>query len=295
MEQVRLILSSCKRGAWLNDIVRIIEDFDSSLEGKEVTLILPKDIDPDKLEPFHIVLLACFLEHLHRLSCSNVKILTQNKGLIDVMREKLKMHKYYTNEASSHEDSEDSTILNLWKVIDSKTYEYSLSITKYFNNNFFNGLDTSGLTSALNEVYANIADHSQSNGNAFSYIWYDTNKNKIYVAACDFGLGIATTLKKSNRVYKNDQEALIDSLNIGVTAKSTKGNKGMGLDNILSTITEDDIFKIVSNKALLACWGNKNNIKTYPLDFEFKGTLIYFELSTKSFPLKDMEDEVMIN
>ncbi len=170
----------------------------------------------------------------------------------------------------------------------------SLSIGKYFSNNYFKDLDTSGLISALNEVYANIADHSQSRGNAFSYISYNPSKEKIYIAACDFGLGIPTTLKNANRKYKSDSDALRDSIEIGVTARSTKGNKGMGLDNILSTITTDDIFRIVSNKSLLACFGNKNNIKTYNLDFEFKGTLIYFELSTNSFPLREIEDIVIL-
>lgn len=46
----------------------------------------------------------------------------------------------------------------------------------------------------------------------------------------------------------------------------------------------------MSNRALLFCQENKINIKTYPLDFDFKGTLIYFDISIDSFE-KDEEVE----
>ena len=50
------------------------------------------------------------------------------------------------------------------------------------------------------------------------------------------------------------------------------------------------MMRIVSNCALLFCQENKNNIKTYSLDFDFRGTLIYFDISIDSFE-KDEEIE----
>lgn len=290
-------ISACSRGVWLFDIVEQIKRIENDLSDTSIIIKLPKDISLDVFEPFHIVVLSCFIEHITiRCGCKDIAINTSHGDILDLMSENLKFHKYFqSTDSSNHEDATDDKILNLWKVVDNMTYAYSLSMSDYFNRNFFKGLDTSGLTSALNEVYANIADHSQSKGNAFSYISYNPDKHKIHIAACDFGLGIPTTLRNSGKFYKMDSDALRDSVNIGVTAKSTKGNKGMGLDNILSTITTNDKFRIVSNKSLLTCIGNKNNIKTYNLDFDFKGTLIYFELSTDSFPLKDIEDEIMIS
>lgn len=227
-------LSSCSRGVWLYDIIRYIELLNSDNLATEIKLILPEDIKVENFEPFHIVLLSCFLEHLNKQICSKITIYTEDDDVLDIIGDKIKIHKYFEDECpSNHEESEDSKILNLWKVVESETYAYSLSVSNYFKNNYFHDLDTSALSSALNEVYANIADHSQSDGNAFSYISYNPVQGKIHIAACDFGLGIATTLKRSNKVYESDSLALRDSLNIGVTAKSTMGNKGMGLDNIL--------------------------------------------------------------
>lgn len=290
-------LSGCSRGVWLLDIVRQIEQLENDLSKTSINIKLPKDISIDIFEPFHIVVLSCFIEHLTaHCGCKDITINASDGGILDLMSQNLKFHKYFqSTDSSNHEDATDDKILNLWKVVNNMTYAYSLSISNYFNRNFFEGLDTSGLMSALNEVYANIADHSESKGNAFSYISYNPDKSKIYIAACDFGLGIPTTLRNSGKSYKKDSEALRDSVNIGVTARSTKGNKGMGLDNILSTITTNDNFRLVSNKSLLTCFGNKNNIKTYNIDFDFKGTLIYFELSTDSFPLKDIEEEIIIS
>lgn len=294
-DKIRISLTSCNKGIWLSEIITTLTEISETVKENSIELSLPIDIQPDKFEPFHIVLLSCFIEHLHRCGCLSITLIVHDDGVADIIKHKLKMHKYFNEDPSSHEDCEDSTILNLWKIVDNMTYAYSFSVSAYFNNNYFSDLDTSGLSSALNEVYANIADHSESKGNAFSYISYNPVKGRIYIAACDFGLGIAKTLRNSNKVYLSDSVALRDSVNIGVTARSTKGNKGMGLDNILSTITTDDVFRIVSNKSLLVCFGNKNNIKTYDLDFDFKGTLIYFELSTDSFPLKDIEDEIIIS
>lgn len=290
-------LSGCNRGVWLLDMMREIENLEDDLSEVCVNIKLPDDISIDNFEPFHIVVLSCFIEHIiMHCGCKDIKIDTFDGGIIDLILDNLKLPRYFMDtDSSTHEDAADDKILNLWKVVNSMTYSYSLSVSDYFNRNFFQGLDTSGLMSALNEVYANIADHSESNGNAFSYISYNPDKRKIYIAACDFGLGIPTTLRNSGKLYKKDSEALRDSVNIGVTAKSTKGNKGMGLDNILSTITTNDNFRLVSNKSLLTCFGSKNNIKTYDVDFDFKGTLIYFELSTDSFPLKDIEEEIIIS
>lgn len=295
-KEINIELSGCMRGVWLLDIVNHMDSLESDLCETSIRLNLPNDISLDVFEPFHIVILSCFIEHLMVCRrCKNITINTDGK-IIDLMSKDLKFNKYFMRtDSSNHEDASDDKILNLWKIVDSMTYAYSLSVSDYFNRTFFKDLDTSGLTSALNEVYANIADHSQSKGNAFSYISYNPDKQKIYIAACDFGLGIPTTLRNSGKVYKKDSEAIRDSINIGVTARSTKGNKGMGLDNIISTISTNDNFRIVSNRSLLTCFGNKNNIKTYDLDFDFRGTLIYFEVSTNGFPLRDIEEEIMIS
>jgi len=155
---------------------------------------------------------------------------------------------------------------------------------------YFKGLDISGFQNSLDEIYANVADHSKSNGIAFSYINYDEEEGKIHFAACDLGLGIPTTLRAAIPEIESDELALRKSLDVGVSAKTNKHNMGFGLDNVLSNLKNGGMMRIVSNCALLFCQENKNNIKTYSLDFDFRGTLIYFDISIDSFE-KDEEIE----
>lgn len=50
-------------------------------------------------------------------------------------------------------------------------------------------------------------------------------------------------------------------------------------------------MRIVSNKALITILDNKTNVKSHDLDFDFKGTLIYFEISIDSFENEEILDE----
>ncbi len=126
MDKVEVILTSCKREAWLYELIQAIERvsrFDIRKSG--VSIILPEEIRPDKLEPFHIVLLSCFIEHLNRSGCFNITVSTENSGVLDIIRDKLKIAKYFQGYAPSyHEESGDDTISNLWKVVNSESYAY---------------------------------------------------------------------------------------------------------------------------------------------------------------------------
>ncbi|OAV63836.1 hypothetical protein Barb6XT_03030 [Bacteroidales bacterium Barb6XT] len=66
------------------------------------------------------------------------------------------------------------------------------------------------------------------------------------------------------------------------TTQSQQHNKGMGLGNIRSTCTEKDALCIVSNGGFLHV--TRDEIKNYKLmDFQFNGTLIYYDLSLAHF------------
>lgn len=231
----------------------------------------------------HIVLFACLIEKLKRLNYT-VTAYIEDKELYKFIFEELHVGKYFTiDESSCHVEADRDSILNIWKINPSKTEEYSMSITDYFKRKHFKNCDLSGLKNSLDEVYFNVSDHAESNGIAFSYIYYDMQSRQICVAACDLGLGIPYTLKRSGLKYNSDGEALRQSLEIGVSAKTNRHNKGFGLDNVVSNLSNKDRLRIVSNKALLLCHPNKKPIKFYELDFDFNGTLIYFEISIDSF------------
>lgn len=250
--------------------------------GEDVVTLLFLD-NIDNLLPFHIVLLSCIVDDL------------KEKGyliVLDVLNEKLKrfietdvyFRSYWSGKKEDHIESPTIGRLNLWRITDTGKEGYSISVENYFKN-LFPGKDLSSLKTSLNELYFNVFDHADAKGNAFSYIYYDENEKKIYIAICDYGKGIAKTIKPVYQLSK-DSEALKKSLESGVSSNSKPHNKGFGLDVVISSLSENNTFRMVSNKGLLKLSKNKGSYeyKIFDLDFDFEGTLIYFELSTDGFP-----------
>jgi len=293
MEIDDIKLSNCNKESWTRGFTSYMEKLPSSKRKDDyIKISLSNKINLDELQPFHIVLLACFIEYIHSKGYK-VLIWSSNKLIHSYFYEELKIREYFEGGQKYIRSKKDS-ILNLWKVVDNKAISYSIEVTKYLNNKYFDNYDMSKLKVALDEVYGNIADHSKSNGNAFSYIKYIPEMGKIYVAICDFGLGIARTLRQSYQHFSSDKEALQNSIKIKVSAKTKSHNMGYGLNSLMSTLSENDTLRIVSNKGILNSTGGTKDIIINDLNFEFKGTLIYFDISTNSFPLKEFEDEIVI-
>lgn len=283
-------LTSCQREFWIKEIISYRYKLLPNLSEKEqhITINLSENINIDEIKPMHIVLLACLIEYIHSLNYL-VLIKSNNNDIEDLFYKKLKIRDYFQG-GQEYIESEDDKILNLWKVLDTWALSYSIRVTDYLNQKYFINHDMTNLKVPLDELYANIADHSESKGIAFSYISYNPESDKIQIAVCDFGLGIPYTLRRSDSIYNNDNEALRASIEKGVSAKTNERNRGFGLNTMVSSLSDQDRLVIVSNKAILNCANGINNITTEIIDIEFPGTLIYFEISTNSFPLKDFVD-----
>ena len=287
----KIIFSKKDRRYWIksvNSIVRILKPNKTGVK-QEIDIHIQSAIKKEDFTPFHIVLLSCLIEYIERYGYI-VAFGADDLELIEFIFGEVKMDKYINNINTAYVEEKDKTNLNLWKIVDNRAKEYSIVITEYLQRTYFKGLDISGFQNSLDEIYANVADHSKSNGIAFSYINYDEEEGKIHFAACDLGLGIPTTLRAAIPEIESDELALRRSLDVGVSAKTNKHNMGFGLDNVLSNLKNGGMMRIVSNNALLFCQENKNNIRTFPLNFDFRGTLIYFDISIDSFE-KDEELE----
>ncbi len=287
----KIIFSKKDRRYWIksvNSIVRILKPNKTGVK-QEIDIHIQSAIKKEDFTPFHIVLLSCLIEYIERYGYI-VAFGADDLELIEFIFGEVKMDKYINNINTAYVKEKDKSNLNLWKIVDNRAKEYSIVITEYLQRTYFKGLDISGFQNSLDEIYANVADHSKSNGIAFSYINYDEEEGKIHFAACDLGLGIPTTLRAAIPEIESDELALRRSLDVGVSAKTNKHNMGFGLDNVLSNLKNGGMMRIVSNNALLFCQENKNNIRTFPLNFDFRGTLIYFDISIDSFE-KDEELE----
>lgn len=252
-----------------------------------INIIIDDKVFKKDFTPFHIVTLSCFIDFIKKNGYLII-LDVSNDELKKFIHEDISLTTYWRVENIVHIDSPDKSRLNLWRVISGRSEEYEESVHRYFSNKFPD-IDFLMLKTCLAELYSNVFDHANAKGIAFSYIHYDEQKGIIHIAICDFGEGIASTLRKVYPEIK-DEEALNKSLKKGVTARSHRHNAGFGLDNILSMITEkESALRIVSNKAMLFC--KANGIKSYPLSFEIKGTLIYIDLPISGFDKSEISDE----
>lgn len=287
------IFNRISRRYWIKSINSICKNFIHHAPTQEarISVRLDGDVTVDNFTPVHIVLLACFLDHFIDLGY-NISMSSQDNRFQTFLFDDLKFPLYFDPKGKqSHVEADTPAVLNLWKVVDSEAYSYSQSVADYFRKTHFNGCDLTSFSLSLYEIYQNVADHSQSKGRAFSYIHYEKEKRMIHVATCDFGIGIPTTLRNSGKQYESDTHALRNSIETGVTANSHPHNKGFGLDNVVSSLSDGDMLRIISNKALLFCFSDKSNLRLYPLGFDFRGTLLYFDVSVDSFT----QEETLFN
>lgn len=92
-------------------------------------------------------------------------------------------------------DAMDGNIFNLWRIVESQKDLYAKNVELYFQNNFFRGKDLSAVSLSMVEAFYNVFDHAMAGGNAFSFIKYEKDKGKLLVAICDFGIGIAKSVR----------------------------------------------------------------------------------------------------
>lgn len=262
-------------------------------EGHEFSKSLLVSIDHNvkaaDLEPFHIVLISCLTEYLSQYGC-NVTVMA-NDELVDFLADDLKLEKYFDGK-TVHVEGRSDFHNGLWKVSPESFSIYSYSVAKYLKRTYFDNLDESPIKVALDEIYANIADHSKSGGVAYSFISYDKDRRVIRAAFCDFGVGIHNSLKKSG--IKDCDEWIKLATERGVTAKSNTHNMGFGLDAVIGCCTtKDGTLCIISGKELYICKNNRNQQRTFHLDFDFDGTLIYFNLPVASLDSDELLTETL--
>lgn len=277
----------------MEQISTLRDQIDSLPLQEDIEFRLANEIDVKYLQPFHIATLACLLAY--SINSFRRVSLNANDKVEDFLRNVLHLEQYFAD--SPHIDASEPSIFNLWKVDATQTFGYSHSLSMYLRSSFFKGKDISAFTNALNELYANVADHSKANGVAYSYIVLDESKETIQIAFCDFGIGIPDCLKNAAIEPKDGCGYVQWATRPGVSAKSSSHNAGKGLDDVISSIPGDyDRVKILSGNEFCIVGEKKlkdNSFdrieKTIYLPFCFKGTLIYFQ-----YDISDLENEEII-
>ncbi len=257
-------------------------------ESKEKIIFeLNETILPLNVKSWHIVSLACLLE-LASKRFPNVSIVASNE-LIHFFQADLSLDKYFNG--ISHIESQSKTILNLWKVNSNESLMYSSQLSEYLKQMYFQGKDISMVKLMLDELYANIADHSQSEDIAYSYVQYYPEREVISVAFCDFGVGIPASLKHHDKHPRERKEYIRYATQRGITVNSNSHNAGFGLATVLDCMEGSNHYlRIISNDELYYHLNVNNSIyeKTYSLNQLFNGTLIYYDLDISQFQSEEI-------
>lgn len=265
------------------DIVNIRNKIGNDCKTLHITI--DSEVKKTVLENYHIVTLACLLDYAKR------RKVTIYLTIIDTDLEKyifgdMRLKMYLSLEENIQYSTPEQQPFNIWRIEEKYSTNYAIALTKFFKNNYFADKDMTGLNNCIVELFQNVIDHSCADGTAFVAISYDKEHRQINVAICDFGVGIPYTLREQ---YSSECEALSKCLLRGITARTNEHNFGYGMENVISTMGEKDILRIVSNRALLL--KTKEREFTYSLNFDFQGTLIYFTIPTDSFETEEIIDQ----
>lgn len=270
------------KSKWLRKISTIRDSYIQTDSKGSVVFVFTADLSAKNFEPIHLVTLACLIQFFYTKGY-RVWLGTGNESVRKMLFDQLRFQEYWSG-GKHHVDATSDNFFNLWRIVESEKDLYAKNVEKYFQNTFFKGKDLSIVSLSMIEAFYNVFDHAEAEGNAFSLIKYDEEDEVLNVAICDFGIGIAKSVRDFDDSISNDEDALLKSIEIDFTVKSKSHNRGKGLDNILSC---SDVIRIVSNEAFLI---KNSSIKTYKLNFNFGGTLIYFKLD-----LSKVEDEEILD
>ena len=282
-------LSSYKLPSWLKVICDEQEKIaKGEYRDKNVRLLVDNDADLESFTPIHFVTLACLVLLIKKRGCQNER-LTTSSNFAKMLKDDLHFDEYFGSDIA-HIASRNKYTLNLWKVETTHALAYSQHIANYLKRTYFQDKDLSGLKVILDELYANIADHAEADGVAYSFIKYQEKTGMMTVAVCDFGIGIEKSLKKgANDISENYIESATRK---GVSAKSNTHNRGFGLDTVTSCVSAyGGTLRILSGRELYISPRNRENQRTLKIPFDFKGTLIYFRIPVVSFETEDYVED----
>lgn len=270
VDEYKIVFDSLKEHSWLSIIS---QECKKEIFEEQISLTFPVDVS--MLKPMHITSLACFVRYLRDKG---------NKVTIEGDEEE------FVNELLNYSHSTpNASYFGLWRIEEAWKDSKCIQITNFLKSmTSLRKKDLSAFQISLEEAFANVFDHAEANGNAYSFISFDEKNMRIEVAVCDFGVGIPKTIAGTIRVSVLDSIAIVNAMENGFSSKSREHNRGFGLANIRSACTDGDEFCVISRTGKVVVKGSEESI--YKSLFDFPGTLLFYEIS-----LENYDDEEIIN
>ncbi len=279
-----IYFDSSNESDWLYNIAIAYTKYRQQCLRLNIMLSFSPSINRQTLGPLHLVTLACLIHYLDSKGYI-VSMDTSNTDLYEYIFNDLDFAAYWSGGKNHVNANSSANIFNLWRIIESEKDLYAKNVEEYFKRKYFKNKDLSAISVSLVEAFYNVFDHAHANGNAFSIIFYNEEKQELSYAVADFGIGIPTSVKRFIPSFKQDTDAIIWALKDNATVKSTSRIKGFGMSNILSAASQ---ARIISNHGLIH--KTENGLKPYHINnFSFPGTLIYLTVNMTEF-----EDEEVL-
>lgn len=285
MEEYVISFESLDRGQWLRTIAEARHAVEID-PAQKVVLDITCLQNTSELQAVHLVTLACLIDDL-TIRHKPVDLRTNTDETMRFFLEDLGLSQYFA-QGKNFVETKTETIFNLWRINDSEKETRSAQVTEYLRKRFFQNKDLGPVQLSLVEAYYNIFDHADAAGNAWSYLVFNENRQKLSVAICDFGIGIAKKIRDHVSEIKNDADAIEKAMEDRFTTRSKERNGGWGLGSIRNACTEEDVLRIVSHSGLL--FVKREMVRKYSSNFSFPGTLIYYELSLSHFEDTEIMD-----
>lgn len=177
------------------------------------------------------------------------------------------------------------TTLPLQKVSYSSSFQWlqNVFVTWLAGRLYVTRESVDGFRVCLDEIFNNINDHAAEDTGCIFVQQYPRN-NEIQIAISDFGVGIPHNVKNSHNPFLNDAEALYQAAQKGFSTKSTPKNRGVGLDNLITSavLNNKGTVHIHSNNGILKCTNVNNKVEFTPKLAQgfYPGTLIEITLRT---------------
>lgn len=281
-----LKFDSADRGSWLMNAASIYKNYNRFGKGEKVVFSFGNTVSPQKMQPFHFVILACLIQFLNDHGWKAC-LSQDNEEVFQFLFKELRFRDYWSGGKNHVETPYNTEIFNLWRIMKNEMESFAYNVHNYFKE-IYTDRDLSPIVLCLTESFYNIFDHAEAKDNAFVFLKHQKDKDNsiLHAAIADFGKGICQSVRDYSKEQCDDVEALKKAIKYHFTVKSTNRNKGYGLSTI---IDNSDTARIFSGNALFLKTDKVRRF--YTADFPFHGTLIYFEVDLS----KADEEEIIDN
>lgn len=163
-------------------------------------------------------------------------------------------------------------------AISEKIDEYLSELSDEIIDSLPVDIDIQSISFLLYELLINIYKHSKFEN---AYVQITTSNNEIHIHIIDDGIGIPGSFKEGNIAYKNDCEAIYESINGRTTDKEKYNLHGRGLNTSARITTIGFRGEMLISSGSGVCDITSDGAELYYNETGINGTFIILKINNK--------------